>query len=487
MKKKSLLGTVLSASMLFMSCAQAVTQKATDGANEGQGVVSLQNAQTQFPGSKVRLLDDGSIEIEPASSQKQPGETGFVAHTNLKFRIPPGNAKPPSMQEILANAAAATTASTAPVTEAGTKLTGPFETPASVYCVYSSPSPTKSGCSPTTSTSIPKGGSGAIAVVEAYDSSPNAESDLKTFSKQFGLPAPKLKIVYASGKRPASSVGTGWDVEEATDAEAAHTMAPDALIIVVEAASNSVENMYLAVDVATKLVKENGGGQVSMSFTADETSEELTYDEHFKETDGIVDVAAAGDDPQITGYPAASPFVIAVGGTAFIRTLNAALDFLAEAVWYTAPEGQSTTFSTSGGKSLYEPRPSFQEGVKKVTGAWRGIPDAAAFANGFWFYMQGQWGGVSGTSLSAPLVAGIINNTHSEKGAVPQNQNTTYAEVTKMYDTLGTPLYPKEFNDITQGSLWSGVPTKNGYCGPNGLTLALKGYNLCDGLGSPKL
>ena len=51
MKKKSLLGTVLSASMLFMSCAQAATQKATDGANEGQGVVSLQSAQAQFPGS----------------------------------------------------------------------------------------------------------------------------------------------------------------------------------------------------------------------------------------------------------------------------------------------------------------------------------------------------------------------------------------------------------------------------------------------------
>jgi len=266
-------------------------------------------------------------------------------------------------------------------------------------------------------------------------------------------------------------------------------MAPGALIILVEAASNSPEDVFPAVDVATKLVKENDGGQVSMSFGGLETSQELTYDKHFKETSGIVYVAAVGDDPEEgPEYPATSPLVIAVGGTQFLRTLNAALTYVAEIVWYDAPKGQGSIISTSGGRSLYEPRPSFQKDVKEVTGAWRGTPDVAAVASpGVWTCLQGQWGGVAGTSLSTPLWAGIINNAHSQKGAVPQNTNTTYAELMQVYGSLGTPSYSEKFHDITQGGAWAGVPINDGWCGPNGLTPALKGYNLCGGLGSPKL
>src|SRR5262249_5804634 len=128
------------------------------------------------------------------------------------------------------------------------------------------------------------GGSGAIAIVDAFDY-PTAENDLAVFSSQFGLPACTtangcFEKVYASGTRPRKNCG--WGQEAALDIEWAHAMAPGAKIILVEAASNSFANLFAAVDVATRLVQQAGGGEVSMSWGGSEFLTEAGSDFHME-------------------------------------------------------------------------------------------------------------------------------------------------------------------------------------------------------------
>ena len=60
------------------------------------------------------------------------------------------------------------------------------ETPGSLACVYKLVKGPK-GCPIATSTKVPTGGWGAIAIVDAGDF-PTAKQDLHTFSKYFGIP-----------------------------------------------------------------------------------------------------------------------------------------------------------------------------------------------------------------------------------------------------------------------------------------------------------
>src|SRR5579872_4404471 len=69
----------------------------------------------------------------------------------------------------------------------------------------------------------------------------DAEQDLITYSTQFNLPSCSkangcFYQVFANGVRPPNDPGN-WSLEEALDIEMAHAMAPNAKIILVEAAS----------------------------------------------------------------------------------------------------------------------------------------------------------------------------------------------------------------------------------------------------------
>jgi subtilase family serine protease len=86
---------------------------------------------------------------------------------------------------------------------------------------------------------------------------PTAENDLNVFSSQFGLPTCTstnscFKRVYAAGSKPRANCG--WAEEAALDIEWAHAMAPNAKIVLVEAASNSFSNLMSAVDLASQIV-----------------------------------------------------------------------------------------------------------------------------------------------------------------------------------------------------------------------------------------
>src|SRR5271157_3691568 len=74
------------------------------------------------------------------------------------------------------------------------------ETPGSVACVYQLVSgPT--GCPIATSTKVPTGGIGAIAIVDAgyY---PTAQSDLAAFSTRYGIPQANFTVTWPGKTKP---------------------------------------------------------------------------------------------------------------------------------------------------------------------------------------------------------------------------------------------------------------------------------------------
>lgn len=95
-------------------------------------------------------------------------------------------------------------------------------------------------------------------------------------------------------------------------------------------------------------------------------------------------------------WPAISPYVTAVGGTALIADSNG--NYSSETTWS----------GTGGGPSVTEAKPSYQSGVTMKYNS-RGVPDIAFDASpstGAKIIVNGSYAQYGGTSLAAPLAAG---------------------------------------------------------------------------------
>jgi kumamolisin len=320
------------------------------------------------------------------------------------------------------------------------------ETPGSLACVYELVSgPT--GCPVSTSTAVPTGGVGAIALVDAGDY-PTAAADLAAFSSYYGIPAADLTIRWPGTTKPP--VYSDWLTEEALDIEWAHAMAPHAKMFLVISTLENTDPTWQAVQLAAKLVAENGGGVVSMSWGDPEVSNETNWDKYFT-TPGVVYFAASGDSGiGVSIYPGASPNVVSVGGTSFDR--NSKGDFVKE------------VYGGGGGDiSPYEPIPSYQSGIANIVGTHRGYPDVASDFCCAPVYLQGGWLSVGGTSWASPTFAGIVN-------AAGNKEQSSGDELTWMYSELANQTeYEADFYDITQGA-----------------TQCKVGWDLCAGIGSPR-
>ncbi len=248
-----------------------------------------------------------------------------------------------------------------------------------------------------------------IALIEAYND-PTISSDLQTFDNAFNLPAPPtLTVVNQSGTAVSATAPTnsGWTEEESLDVEWAHAIAPGANILVVEANSQSIQDLLAAVNTARSTP---GVVAVSMSWGFPETSNEISYDSHFTTPaghQGITFIASSGDSGSLAGasYPAASPNVLSVGGTTLLVSSSGA--YQSESAW----------IGSGGGYSKYEPEPSYQAKVQD-TGS-RATPDVAFDGDpntGVQVYVtettrfgsQGSWMTIGGTSLGSAAWAGII-------------------------------------------------------------------------------
>ena len=357
-----------------------------------------------------------------------------------------------------------------------------FETPASLACIYSL-TPDVPGCNPndTALQNVPQSkGSKYIAIVDAYSDYPEIYTELAAYEAQFGLAAggyPNTLQVWYTGygttnapgcksgsyPQPPSAAGTGWDLEASLDVEMAHSMAPGATILLVEAQSNSVPDLACAVLSASALIKSyySSEGEVSNSWglgefcTAGPGNCETDWDPIFTKP-GLVYFASAGDSPG-TEWPSVSPYLLSAGGTT-IRRNGTTGDFI----------GQSTWTDAGGGPSTIEAKPAFQKSL--VPGFTRGTPDIAFESNpdtGVWIYNTTYeppyvWWIVGGTSVASPSLAAIINSAGSFL-------TSSQAEGTEIYTHTGA------WTEITDG-----------YCGVYAQYSAGAPWNFCTGVGVPK-
>jgi subtilase family serine protease len=379
--------------------------------------------------------------VTPPSSQPQPG----LMHTHYKMLV---RASRP----------------------ADSQPSGTSETAASLACVYGL-TKTVTGCNPATLTTVATGGSRSIAIVDAYDD-PTAATDLSIYSKYFGLPAittANFKVVYAQGKKPPLDSTGGWEGEESLDVQMAHAAAPNAKIYLVEANSASYADLYAAVQLAGKMVAADGGGEVSTSWGGAEYLGESKDDKYFVQQ-GVVFFNAAGDSPGEEA-PAAFEDVVTVGGTDINRSNSG--DYL----------GQTVDGNTAGGLSQHIVRPAYQAGIANLIGGSRGTPDVGLVdyvlsnggRGGVWVYdstpYMGQtidWAEFAGTSVGAPLLAGLVNNTGSFL-------SSSRAELTAIYAKFGAPIGYVGFS--------SGICLNEEDV--DGLDVFTAGWNPCTGVGVP--
>jgi subtilase family serine protease len=292
-------------------------------------------------------------------------------------------------------------------------------------------------------------GSGTIAIVDAYDD-PTAENDLNVFSSQFGLPPITSVNFEKHMMAPDIKTDGGWALEISLDVQWAHAIAPYAKILLVEASSDNDNDLLDAVDYARN---RSDVVAVSMSWGGSEFSTESSYDSHFVSPYGATFFASSGDSGAGVNWPAASPNVVAVGGTTL--TFNPDWSLASENAWS----------DSGGGVSAYESEPSYQLSYGLSYGK-RAVPDVSYDADpssGVSVYdstrYQGQtgWFTLGGTSAGSPQWAAI-----QSIGLSASNNN--------FYKDAKSVNYPSYFRDITSGS--------NGYP-------ATTGYDLVTGLGSP--
>ncbi len=444
-------------------------------------LLSSTAALAQLPLSDEELsqqaarMGSGQVVI-PHSGIQRPDDVGIRARTLYKIFVPAG--RPPGIVGFGEDEET----TRLPISRGGvfrqtvSKPVQPIagyyaETPASLACLYQLVA-VSTGCNPGTLTTVATGGSKAIAIVDAYDY-PTALADLTAYSSQFGLPAPTssaFTVAYEGTSKPSPDPDCanygGWDCwasESALDIEMAHTAAPSAHIYLVEANSSDYNDLFAAVTKAVSLVKAAGGGEVSMSWGGGEYSSEALSDSIF--TGANVVFFASSGDSEGTIYPSVSPNVIAVGGTTIARNPST-MAFESEVTWE----------DTGGGYSVYESRPSFQSSISATVGTHRGVPDVAAVGNprtGVWVYnsyentMSGTlyaWNIIGGTSVAAPLWAGIANHAGHFSASTSAEETLIYANGKATAD----------FRDVTVGT-----------CGYYEGYLAANGWDPCSGFGAP--
>jgi subtilase family serine protease len=293
-----------------------------------------------------------------------------------------------------------------------------------------------------------------IAIVDAYDD-PTAESDLGVYSSTYRLPACTtangcFKKVDQTGGGQYPRGDHGWALEISLDVQIAHGICPDCKILLVEAKTNSFTNLMAAVDYASA-----HANVVSNSYGSSEFSGETSYDFHFNHA-GVPITVSSGDNGYGVEYPAASQYVTAVGGT----TLGLNTD---------GTRASETAWSGAGsGCSAYEPKPSWQNdgGCARRTvadvSADADPATGAALYDSYGSSGQKGWFTVGGTSLAAPLVAGVY-------GLAGNGGSTSYGS------------YPYAHT----GSLFDVISGSNGSCSGSYLCTSTAGFDGPTGLGTP--
>ncbi len=335
-----------------------------------------------------------------------------------------------------------------------------------------------------------------LAIVDAYND-PEAEADLRVYDEEFHLPEcttgngcfEQLNQNGEAGKPPfpasAQAKGEketlcedsaaeplvrkaacrlieevdGWSLEMSLDIETAHAVCQNCRIVLLEGEGEETA-LETAEDTAVRL----GAGEVSNSWAGGEPA---TDSEAFNHP-GVVLTFAAGDrgylnwerdklEEELEGetagvnYPAASPHVIAVGGTT-LKLNSTTGAWSEESVWDASGGGCSLNFNAQPWQSEVadwsqvgcEDRRAVND-VSAVANPYTGvavydsvpyIPLNAGLKSAHVF----DWVPVGGTSASTPMIAAMFALAGGSHG-VPYPAQTLYSH-------LGSAA----LHDITEGS-----------------------------------
>ncbi len=331
-----------------------------------------------------------------------------------------------------------------------------------------------------------------IGVLDFYGS-PTIQQDLARFSDLYNFSDAHLTIIPIGPYAPNLGVVSGWSSETALDVESAHAMAPEAAIHLYVGSG-----VLSLADALAPIVQRAEVSTLSMSFGTSESmfsslGPEFFYfniilpDQFFMigSLEGITFLAASGDgggsgsSAGTAGnviYPSSSPYVTSVGGTQtyFYSQPDGTLSWVQTAwsnhgwVPYKANYGGS-----GGGVSFVEPKPWYQQRQEAPPSYPNGrlSPDLALQAGvypGVFFVDAGATGISGGTSLSAPLLAGLLS-------LVAQSSGSPLGLVNPFLYTVG--------NDV---DMYSNAyePISFGYAVP---WTATYGYNLVTGWGAPNI
>jgi len=303
-----------------------------------------------------------------------------------------------------------------------------------------------------------------VAVVDSFDD-PNAASDLAVYRTQFGLPACTTangcfsKVNENGQASPLPSPAPAdddWTGEESLDVDMVSAICPNCHILLVEATSESNDDLGTAVNTAVSL----GAKFVSNSYGGDEASNDSTYDSEYYDHPGVAVTASSGDSGYGVEYPAASQYVTAVGGTSLSTASNTR--GWTESVWST-----SSTEGAGSGCSADDAKPTWQTDTgcsKRTVADVSAVADPATGVAVYDTYnSEGGWNVYGGTSVASPLIASVYALAGTPAaGTTPASY--LYAHTSSLYD-------------VTTG--------KTATCSPTYLCEAGVGYDGPTGLGTP--
>ncbi|MBV8154102.1 MAG: hypothetical protein JOY98_06755 [Candidatus Eremiobacteraeota bacterium] len=294
-----------------------------------------------------------------------------------------------------------------------------------------------------------KGGGQTVVIVDAYGYK-TALKDVEFYRQAAGLPSVSIKILNENGKasplpkQPGkTSSNFGWVYEQSLDLDAVSAACPKCNIVMLQAKDTST-GLFTAIATGFKMSKI-----VSMSFGGSDFAQPGTFP-----TSGYAAIASAGDSgggPKAGGGPQ-SPCtfaaVICAGGTRLTHTGAG----WTSVVWNDEKSDAcgGPCGATGSGCSSMNKKPAWQTD-KGCTG--RSETDISADASVYTplaiYNTQAvcsssasleHWCPVGGTSLSAPLIAGMFGlagNASTRHGAMELWQShSSITDVTK-----GTNVY----------------------------------------------
>lgn len=298
-------------------------------------------------------------------------------------------------------------------------------------------------------------------------------NDLHTYFAALGISPPKISAVSIDGGLNAP--GSDADGEVMLDIEVAGAVAPGARIVVYFA-PNTDQGFHDAISKAAHdTIRKPSIISISWGSSEGAWTQQSLQAMNAALQDaaamGVTVTVASGDDGSSDGvtdsklhvdYPAASPYVLACGGT---KVEASASQISREEVWN---ETASNEGATGGGISNIIPLPDYQKNAgvpphPETHFAGRGVPDVCGDADpttGYFVRVDGQNTVIGGTSAVAPLWAGLIALVNQQVGHPLGFVNP------KLY-----AIPQASFRDITVGN--------------NGFYSAALKWDACTGLGSP--